>query len=129
MQSVSLLPSLSGTILIRVSGELWLRLPVGNENSTDQSSHSTNESLLADSILAFMTSAGEGSNEDPLRTFFRTKVASLGAVVEQVSRSAKAFASDPTQSSDLRSIVLQEANHVVIVSTRYQHLLSQASLS
>ncbi|ORY72608.1 methyltransferase type 11 [Leucosporidium creatinivorum] len=74
----------------------------------------TNESLLADSISAFMSNAGDGLNEDPLRTFFRTKVASLGAVVEQVSRSAKAFISDSTQSSDSRSIVLQEANHVLI---------------
>lgn len=76
----------------------------------------TNESLLADSISAFMDDAGEGLDEDPLRTFFRTKVASLGAILELVNRYARNFLAEQSTTSESRSIVLQEANHVLLVS-------------
>lgn len=62
-----------------------------------------------------MAEIGEGLGEDPLRTFFRTKVASLGAVVEHITRQARAFISSPSTTSESRSIILQEANHVLIV--------------
>ena len=72
--------------------------------------------LLATSVVSFMTEAGEGLGEDPLRTFFRTKVQSIGAVIQHVTAEARRL-----QGGALRedwSAVLHEANTVVLVSSR-----------
>lgn len=71
-------------------------------------------SLLTNAIITFMTEAGEAFVEDPLRTFYRTKVRSIGAVLEQVTKHAKSLlASNP--SAESRTATLQEANHIIIV--------------
>lgn len=69
--------------------------------------------LLATSVMTFMAEAGEGSNEDPLRTFFRTKVQSIGAVVEHVTREAKRLQGAPL--GEDWSAILHEANAVALV--------------
>ena len=70
--------------------------------------------LLAASVLSFMAEVSEGSGEDPLRSFFRTKVRSIGAVVEHVTREARRLQSG-TLGEDW-SAVLHEANTVILVS-------------
>lgn len=64
--------------------------------------------------MTFMTEGGEAFVDDPLRTFYRTKVRSIGAILEQVTKYAKSLlASNP--SAESRTATLQEANHIIIV--------------
>ncbi|GAA6016956.1 hypothetical protein JCM11491_006924 [Sporobolomyces phaffii] len=72
------------------------------------------QNVLSEAILTFMDEVGEGFGEDPLRLFFRSKLAFLGNVVEEVSKQARAVVSSSV-SSDVKTPVVQEANQVAIL--------------
>ncbi|GAA5863802.1 hypothetical protein JCM1840_005771 [Sporobolomyces johnsonii] len=73
------------------------------------------KNLLSEAILTFMDEVGEGFGEDPLRLFFRSKLASLGKVIEEVSKQAKAVVSSTAAATDVKSPVLYEANQVAVL--------------
>ncbi|GAA5966313.1 hypothetical protein JCM3765_005253 [Sporobolomyces pararoseus] len=89
---------------IAAAGALW----------SHQNARLGEQNVLSESILTFMDEIGEGFGEDPLRLFFRSKLSSLGKVVEQVSKQAKAVVSSST-SSEVKTPVLHEANQVAIL--------------
>ncbi|GAA5931821.1 Nup133p [Sporobolomyces koalae] len=72
------------------------------------------QNVLSDAIMTFMDEIGEGFGEDPLRLFFKTKLASLGKVVEEVTKQARAVVS-ASGSSESKTPVLHEANQVAIL--------------
>ncbi|GAA5905117.1 Nup133p [Sporobolomyces salmoneus] len=88
------------------------------------------QTVLSESILTFMDEIGEGFGEDPLRLFFRSKLGSLGNVVEEVSKQAKSVVSSSSASSETKSPVLYEANQVVnlVFSAIARHRLETLSL-
>ena len=61
-----------------------------------------------------MDEVGEGFGEDPLRLFLRTKVASVGNVLEEVAKQAKAVV-DSSASAEGKTEKLFEANQVILV--------------
>ncbi|GAA5919787.1 hypothetical protein JCM1841_005860 [Sporobolomyces salmonicolor] len=73
------------------------------------------KSILSEAILTFMDEVGEGFGEDPLRLFFRSKLVSLGNVIEEVSKQAKAVVSSTAAATEVKSPVLYEANQVAIL--------------
>ncbi|GAA6061596.1 hypothetical protein JCM10212_000904 [Sporobolomyces blumeae] len=73
------------------------------------------QTVLSDAILSFIDNVGEGFGEDPLRLFFRSKLGSLGDVLEEVSKHAQASVSSSAQSSEAKAKVLHEANQVFIL--------------
>ncbi|BGP13786.1 hypothetical protein JCM10213v2_001724 [Rhodosporidiobolus nylandii] len=73
-------------------------------------------SPLSEAILTYMDEIGEGFGEDPLRLFFRTKVAALGPVLEEASRQAKAVVSVSAVGSEEKSVHLQEANQIILLA-------------
>ncbi|BGP37735.1 hypothetical protein JCM10449v2_001657 [Rhodotorula kratochvilovae] len=73
------------------------------------------QSILADAILTFMDEVGEGFGEDPLRLFFRTKIAAVGNVLEEVAKQAKAVVDSPV-SAEEKSEKLYEANQVLLLA-------------
>ncbi|KAK4058799.1 hypothetical protein OIO90_000245 [Microbotryomycetes sp. JL221] len=77
------------------------------------SKSSDNVNLLNEAINRYMAEIGQSLNEDPVRTFFRTKVASLGDVLERVSVEAKLRLSNLSTSEE-RSFVLHEANEIYV---------------
>ncbi|GAA5844336.1 hypothetical protein JCM5353_008463 [Sporobolomyces roseus] len=89
---------------IVAAGALW-----GHQNA-----RLGEQNVLSQAILTFMDEVGEGFGEDPLRLFFRSKLASLGNVVEEVTKQTKDVASSST-SSELKTPVLHEANQVGIL--------------
>ncbi|GAA6029226.1 hypothetical protein JCM8097_003577 [Rhodosporidiobolus ruineniae] len=78
-------------------------------------------SPLAEAILTYMDEIGEGFGEDPLRLFFRTKISAIGAVLEEVSKQAKAVVESSQVSTEDKSLHLQEANQI--------HLLAFTAIS
>ncbi|GAA6004642.1 hypothetical protein JCM10207_000965 [Rhodosporidiobolus poonsookiae] len=73
-------------------------------------------SPLADAVLTYMDEVGEGFGEDPLRLFFRTKIGALGAVLEEVSKQAKAAVESTAAGSEEKSVHLQEANQILLLA-------------
>ncbi|GAA5979128.1 hypothetical protein JCM11641_008435 [Rhodosporidiobolus odoratus] len=73
-------------------------------------------SPLSDGILTYMDEIGEGFGEDPLRLFFRTKIAALGPVLEEVSKQAKAVMAGSSAGTEEKSVHLQEANQIVLLA-------------
>ncbi|GAA5885246.1 hypothetical protein JCM6882_009536 [Rhodosporidiobolus microsporus] len=71
---------------------------------------------LAEAVLTYMDEIGEGFGEDPLRLFFRTKIAALGSVLEEVSKQAKAVVGSSAATSEEKSLHLQEANQIVLLA-------------
>ncbi|GAA6006390.1 uncharacterized protein JCM10292_002672 [Rhodotorula paludigena] len=73
------------------------------------------QSALSDAVLTFMDEIGEGFGEDPLRLFFRTKIAAMGNVLEVVAKQAKAAIDSPAPAQD-KALHLHEANQIVLLA-------------
>ncbi|GAA5989361.1 hypothetical protein JCM10908_001278 [Rhodotorula pacifica] len=75
----------------------------------------TGQSTLANAVLQYMDQIGEGFGEDPLRLFFRTKVAAIGTVLETVSEQTKALVEGQGQySAEEKALLLLETNEVLL---------------
>ncbi|KWU46470.1 methyltransferase type 11 [Rhodotorula sp. JG-1b] len=72
-------------------------------------------STLANAVLQYMDQIGEGFGEDPLRLFFRTKLAAIGTVLETVSEQTKALFEGHGQfSAEEKALLLLETNQVLL---------------
>jgi len=71
-------------------------------------------SILNDAVHAYMEQIGEGHHEDVLRTFFRSRIADIGNIIEKVV----AITNEASVATGHDEIVfLPEANRIILVST------------
>ncbi|KDE03357.1 hypothetical protein MVLG_06163 [Microbotryum lychnidis-dioicae p1A1 Lamole] len=93
--------------------------------------------LLSNAISNFLNSAGD-IVDDPVRLFFRTRVASFANVLEEVYQLARRALSDTSLRSEQRSRMIHEANQAYLLvftavarhrqDTRSQYALDQEVL-
>ncbi|KAM0792359.1 hypothetical protein ACM66B_005039 [Microbotryomycetes sp. NB124-2] len=110
----SLLPRLSQTARRQLSWDAE-RLEAALALWTRQNARQSGGiNLVTEAVHRYMAESGEEFTEDPVRTFFRRKVASLGNVLETVSNETKMRLSGTT-SSQAKAALLLEANEAFVV--------------